>query len=131
MRALGGARRQLRNCLIPHSRARFRRPSKGRSLRIGFGIPQSDFAAFRHHLGCETNCESPVFAVCHAAHMLTSYGPIQQVLVRGSFYELEDKIRAYQAAADDGRGDSDVSSIDADIARMHADLDRMQPLLAR
>jgi hypothetical protein len=63
--------------------------------------------------------------------MSTSYGPIQKVLVRGSFYELEDKIRAYQTVADEGRGESDVSSIDADIARMHADLDRMRPLLAR
>jgi len=63
--------------------------------------------------------------------MSTAYGPIQKVLVRGSFYELEDKIRASQTVADEGRGDSDASFIDADIARMHADLVRMQPLLAR
>jgi len=62
---------------------------------------------------------------------MTRYEPIPKVLVRGEFYDLEDKIAAYQTIADEGRGDSDVSSIDADVARMQADLDRMRPLLAR
>jgi hypothetical protein len=63
--------------------------------------------------------------------MTTTFGPVQRVLIRGSYLELEDKIRSFNATADDGRAESDVGSIDADIARMQSELIRLGELLAR
>jgi hypothetical protein len=63
--------------------------------------------------------------------MATHYGPIQKVLVRASFYELEDRLRTYKALADEHRADDDVGSIDRVVACLHSDLDNMRPLLAR
>lgn len=62
---------------------------------------------------------------------MTAYGPIQKVLIRGSFFGLEDKIAAYKSILDAERGGSDVGSIDADVGRMETDLSRLRPLLAR
>jgi hypothetical protein len=51
------------------------------------------------------------------------------VLIRGSFYEQEDEIRGYRTVAEEGREDSDMSSIDIVIERMQTDLDRLRPHL--
>jgi hypothetical protein len=72
-----------------------------------------------------------VWCTCHATAMIATFGPIQRVLIRGSHFELEDKIRALKATADDGGADSDVGSIDADVARMQSELIRLRRLLSQ
>jgi hypothetical protein len=62
---------------------------------------------------------------------MISYAPIPKVLLQGTFFDREDKMRAFNVIADDGRGDADVSSINRDVARMQHELDRLRPLLAR
>jgi len=62
---------------------------------------------------------------------MNSYGPIQKVLVRGSVFDLEDRVASYKAIADAERSAFDVSAIDRDVVLLENDLQRLRMLLAR
>lgn len=62
---------------------------------------------------------------------MTDFGPIQKILIRGNFHELEDKIAESKALADELRGEVDVGSVDRGVSLMQSELDPLLPLLAR